>query len=225
MSKTAKNIELYFATFLILTIGVVGFWVFAPHDKRGDPYWNRLANGCFMLYGAAILDRPGCFELHKDLVLGRPNDYFLYIKSSNVSVDLKGFTIDGPGRDSISAAILVEAGDNVRIQNGRISQFMYGIRVEPGVAKPSPGAIYIKDIEVIDASVIGIKLQSDQAFLRGISVSRSQNEGEIEKFKYLYDILVSSANCDYKAAKPSTDQVVTKQTPTTALPDSCLAPK
>ncbi len=163
-----------------------------PHDKIGDPYWNKLPNGCFRLYGAAILDRPGCFELHEDLVLRRPNAYFLYIKSSNVTVDLKGNTIKGPGKESISGAILVEAGDNVRIQNGHISQFMYGIRVEPGLAKPSPGSIYIEDIEVIDASVIGIRLQSSQSFLKNISVSRSNKAGEIRKFNYLYDVLIDS---------------------------------
>jgi len=221
MSRAAENKRLYVATGAILAAGIGAFTLLAPIDKRAAPYWNELDNGCFMLFGTAVLDRPGCFELQQDVVLEGDNEYFLYINSSDVQVDLKGKTVTGPGQSSTQSGIYINGGDNIRIANGSISGFLFGIRGEPTATGEPLKYLQLRNLEVSNASLIGITLFADEVYMLG---TRVEAPGEVKnrKYDYFLDIRVEAQTCYYQEGRREGASLQPPSNPLVALPDHCV---
>lgn len=202
MSRTVENIRLYSATAAIFLVGVTGFSLLAPVDKRAEPYQNRLENGCFMLFGTAMLDRPGCFELQEDVTVKDGDDYFLWIKSAGVHVDLKGKTVTGPGQSSRQSGIYIEGGDDISISNGSVAGFMFGIRGEASSSGKTLGQVHIENMRISNSSVIGVKLVADNVTMRNTQV-QAPAEASGRQFDYLKDISIEAKSCSYFPAPRS----------------------
>lgn len=221
MSTAAENIRLYAATAAVFAIGIGAFTLFAPIDRNAVPYQNELENGCFMVFRNSVLDRPGCFELQEDVTLDRDNDYFLWIKSSDVKVDLKGKTVTGPGQSSTQSGIYIEGGDNISISNGSIAGFMFGIRGEPSAAGEPLKQIQLKNLKVSNASLIGVKLIADDVNIENTNVE-APKEVENRKYDYVFDVSVEAQTCSYGTGKRRIPTGKPGKEPLVNLPDHCV---
>jgi hypothetical protein len=221
MSSAAENIRLYSITTAIFAVGIGAFVLFAPIDKKAVPYQNKLENGCFMLFGTAVLDEPGCFELQEDVAFEGDNDYFLLIKSSDVRVDMNGKMVTGPGQSSTQAGIYIEAGDNISISNGSIGSFMFGIRGEPSAAGEPLKQVQLKNLKVSNASLIGVKLIADEVDIDNTYVE-APKEVENRKYDYVFDVSVEAKTCKYGESKVKTVSMQRPDSPLVRLPDNCV---
>jgi len=220
MSRAAETIRLYTATAAIFAVGIGAFLLFAPIDKKAVPYQNKLENGCFMLFRSAVLDQPGCFELQEDVAFEGDNDYFLLIKSSDVHVELNGWTVTGPGQSSTQSGIYIEGGDNISISNGSIAGFMFGIRGEPSAAGEPLKKVQLKNLNVSNASLIGVKLIADDVTIDNTYVE-APKEGENRKFDYVFDVSVEAKVCSYSDGKGAGVSGQRLENPLVRLPDQC----
>ena len=85
------------------------------------------ALACTPLSAPTVISAPGNYCLGATVTVGSGVVPFT-INSPNVSFDLKGYSIAGPGSGT-GVGIYVPSGKyNVKIYNGSISGFMYGIR-------------------------------------------------------------------------------------------------
>jgi hypothetical protein len=221
MSRAAENIRLYAVTAAIFTVGIGGFFLFAPIDKNAAPYQNKkLENGCFMLFRSAVLDQPGCFELQEDVAFEGDNDYFLLIKSSDVQVELNGRTVTGPGQSSTQSGIYIEGGDNISISNGSIGGFMFGIRGEPSAAGEPLKKVQLKNLNVSNASLIGVKLIADDVTIDNTYVE-APKEVENRKYDYVFDVSVEAKACSYSEGRGARVSGQRLENPLVRLPDHC----
>lgn len=224
MSKAADNARLYAATAAIFAVGTISFMLMAPINKRASPYWHELENGCFMLFATAVLDQPGCFELQEDVVLEGDNEYFLYINSSDVQVDLKGKTVTGPGQSSTQAGIYINGGDNITITNGSVAGFLFGIRGEPTSDGEPVKRLSISNLKVTDASLIGIMLNVNEVFMSGITVIAPQ-EVQNKRYDYFADVKVNAQTCYYEKDENDLEQLGPLSERFLALQTKCETPK
>lgn len=74
-----------------------------------------------------VLDSPGSYVLIRDLV-GNGSEPALTIRANNVTVDLAGYQISGPGTN-MGMGILVDGANGVRIRNGYVRDLGFGIVV------------------------------------------------------------------------------------------------
>ncbi|EDQ34830.1 hypothetical protein HPDFL43_01495 [Hoeflea phototrophica DFL-43] len=220
MSRAADNTRLYAATVAIFAVGVISFLLMAPINKRASPYWHELDNGCFMLFATAVLDQPGCFELQEDVVLEGDNDYFLYINSSDVQVNLKGKAVTGPGQSSTQSGIYINGGDNIKIANGSIAGFLFGIRGEPTSDGEPIRRLMLSNLKVSDASLIGITLDVNEVSMSGITVIAPQ-EVQNKKYDYFVDIRVNAQTCYYEQDWHEAESLKPPRTQILALQADC----
>lgn len=254
MNKETRNIYLYSATGIIFAVGFAVYSALGPVDKMlnsyvgtlasidrslasidrtlapvnkmASPYANKLKDGCYQIFGSAVLDRPGCYILQEDIKIEKRNGFFLYIKSSDVAVDLNGKTVTGPGQFSLHSGVFIKGGENIIIKNGTIKDFMFGIRADDGVDKKRIDdeplkSVYIENVDVVNASIFGIILKVEEVFLRENSVFRVLSEQEDIKYDYIYDIYVESKYCYYKAANKIEKKESEKKIPLIVLPKNC----
>lgn len=221
MSRAAENNRLYAATAAIFTVGVGAFMLFAPIDKEAVPYQNKLENGCFMLFRSAVLDQPGCFELQEDVVFEADNDYFLLIKSSDVKVEMNGRTVTGPGQSSTQSGIYIEGGDKISISNGSIGGFMFGIRGEPSAVGEPLKQIQLKNLEVSNATLIGVKLIAEEVDIDNTHVE-APKEVENRKYDYVFDVSIEAKTCRYVEGKGKRVSLQGPDSALVRLPDTCV---
>jgi nitrous oxidase accessory protein NosD len=74
-----------------------------------------------------VLDAPGSYVLIRDLVT-TGSEPALTIRANNVTVDLAGYQISGPGTN-MGMGILVDGANGVRIRNGYIRDLGFGVVV------------------------------------------------------------------------------------------------
>jgi hypothetical protein len=79
---------------------------------------------------ATTITEPGSYVLLRDIVLEQSGTAIL-IAADNVSLDLNGYTISGPGNKE-GVGIAVEAVSSISIHNGNIVDFGTGIRIANG---------------------------------------------------------------------------------------------
>jgi hypothetical protein len=75
-----------------------------------------------------VISQPGSYRLSGDLVVPAASDG-IDIRVDNVSLDLNGFTIKGPGATTSLFAVGVYSGKNVAIANGITTGFPVGVEV------------------------------------------------------------------------------------------------
>lgn len=160
----ASRIHLFVICGLSLSAIVLGYLSlsvkFDVPKRKDHPYKAVQLNGCFQIFDRAYLDRPGCYVLRNDVFVENGSEGFLSIFSDNVDLDLNGKTVAGAGAISTQAGIDVGSGDGIIIRNGTIKDFMFGIRRETGPTGDRLEKIAIKNIDIANASIIGIKLDA-----------------------------------------------------------------
>ncbi|SOE17800.1 hypothetical protein SAMN05877838_2704 [Hoeflea halophila] len=249
MSKYPENLVLYATTGIIFAVGVGTYSALAPIadllesadtglssidrslatiamaispvDKNRSPYQNRLKDGCYQVFGPAILDRPGCYTVQEDITFEKDTEYLVYIKASDVTVDLNGKTVSGTGQSSVQSGIYIESGDNVKIKNGTVKGFMFGIRGEEGIDGEPLGSVIVENVRVADASLIGIKVVSSKVSLRGTVVTSSDGP-EPKKYDYLFDYLIEADECHLKPAGNAPLLDAATPDPRVRLPADCV---
>ena len=70
------------------------------------------------------ITKPGSYLLTSNLVVKDPNVIAINILADNVTIDLNGFAIIGPGYDSGGAGLAISAGpNNISVRNGAVHGF------------------------------------------------------------------------------------------------------
>jgi nitrous oxidase accessory protein NosD len=75
----------------------------------------------------SVIDTPGSYILLSDLVVGGTQSA-LMITADNVTVDLNGHQISGPGTNS-GTGILINGASGVKVRNGNIRDLGFGVTV------------------------------------------------------------------------------------------------
>lgn len=75
-----------------------------------------------------LIDRPGVYVLERD-VIARSDAPAITIASNDVTLDLNGHTLRGPGQRS-GTGVLVRGAKGVRVEGGRLMSFGIGVQVE-----------------------------------------------------------------------------------------------
>lgn len=249
MSKYPENLVLYATTGMIFAVGVGTYSALAPIadllesadtglssidrslaliamsispvDKNRSPYQNRLKDGCYQVFGPAILDRPGCYTVQEDITFEKDTEYLVYIKASDVTVDLNGKTVTGTGQSSVQSGIYIESGDNVKIRNGTVKGFMFGIRGEESLEGAPLESVIVENVRVANASLIGIKVASSKVSLRGTTVTNSDGP-EPKQWDYLFDYLIEADECHVGPGGDPSLQNATTSNPRVRLPADCV---
>lgn len=249
MSKYPENLVLYATTGVIFAVGFGTYSALAPIadmlesantglssidrslatiamsispvDKNRSPYRNRLKDGCYQVFGPAVLDQPGCYTVQEDITFEKDTDYLVYIKASDVTVDLNGKTVTGTGQSSVQSGIYIESGDNIKIRNGTVKDFMFGIRGEEGIDGEPLESVIVENVRVANASLIGIKVVSSKVSLRGTSVTSSDSP-EPKQYQYLFDYLIEADECHIRPGGAASLQGTMAPGPRVMLPADCV---
>jgi nitrous oxidase accessory protein NosD len=80
-----------------------------------------------IFFSGAVINEPGTYKLTRDLTI-RGSEVAVQINASNVTLDLDGFQIMGPGTNS-GIGIQISNGQTVVVKNGNITDMSIGIRV------------------------------------------------------------------------------------------------
>ena len=107
-----------------------------------------------------VISQPGSYVLTSDLVVPTADTTAISVTANRVSIDLNGFSIEGPGGSG--SGIGIEADDNLTVRNGRI-RFMgrHGIDAQWGAT--------IVDVDIIGSGQHGVRFRGD-ALLQRVSV-------------------------------------------------------
>lgn len=79
------------------------------------------------IFGPTVIDRPGSYVVLRNITLTRPGTAIVIV-ASNVTVDLNGHTLGGPGNKQ-GTGVRVMGASGVRVHNGTVSRFGTGIDV------------------------------------------------------------------------------------------------
>jgi hypothetical protein len=77
------------------------------------------------------IDKPGSYRLVQDITFAGTTGVCLLITGDFVTIDLVGFTVNGPGLPGITTAIAVQPSSSglqgIAVRNGSISNFTVGV--------------------------------------------------------------------------------------------------
>jgi len=224
-TRKAQRIAIAGLPFAALILGYFSF----PDDivvpnKVDHPYKFPLVNGCYQVFDSAYLNKPGCYVLQNDVFVETDNQYFAWISSDNVRLDLNGKNVTGPGALSMHSGIYIEAGNNIMISNGSIGSFRYGIRGEPSAAGEPLKYIHLKNLKVSNASLVGIKLVADEVHIESTKVQAPQDVDNREN-DYVNDIKVEAETCYYDSGDRDSTSIQPMGNPLVSLPENCLIAK
>lgn len=74
----------------------------------------------------AVISDPGTYVMTRDVTTR--SGAALMITASNVTLDLNGFTLQGPGQQ-VGNGIVISGATSVRVTNGIIADFGFGVMV------------------------------------------------------------------------------------------------
>lgn len=224
MNFRAGRIHSFVICGLALSAAMLGYLsvsVDIEVPKREDHSYNAVqVDGCYQIFDQAILDRPGCYVLRNDVLVKNGSDEFLLIRSDDVDLDLNGKTVAGVGEGSTQAGIYVAGGDGIIIRNGTIKDFMFGVRGEADEKGNPLETIVIENIDIADASIIGIKLDAADVSLVDVRVN-SRNDATDSQWRYLFDISVDAARCLYSQTGARADPKPEDNPSLIRLPADC----
>lgn len=133
----------------------------SKHFVDSDSVENFIDLHCTEISLPAILRSSGCYRVVTDHLASSPNDAAITALAQYVKIDLNGHTLTGSGRESLAAGIHAIGTERIKIENGEINHFLYGIRIDPSPER-----------NVVEATVREIKVSEGSA--RGIFVSAAQ---------------------------------------------------
>lgn len=130
--------------------------------------------------GGFVITKPGKYTLIRDIRAvapsGTSDGVGIMIKASNVELDLGGFTI-GPvlGQDGKGIGILINEGvRNVRIHNGRVRDFEFGVFGSAGSGAALTAGV-IERLQINDCAQTSISLSAASCVIRGCAISGPGN--------------------------------------------------
>jgi hypothetical protein len=118
---------------------------------------EAIASECDVLISSApyTITSPGHYCLANSISSASSGTIAVYITADSVTLDLKGYEIDGraAGLGTASYGIAVDQRSNVTIRNGRILGFYIGVLLYGGA--PNVNNV-VEDLTVIDSRSVGI---------------------------------------------------------------------
>ncbi|MFK8047916.1 MAG: hypothetical protein AB8B81_05730 [Halioglobus sp.] len=146
------------------------------HGTVRPIFWNDdtgiVANGCTLknnvdegypvgfckpIRRAATITLPGTYCLQNDILMDAPHQDAMTLMSDDIDLDLNGFSILGPGGDTLGSGIRAETFKNVHVHHGLVSGFLFGVRIEEG-----ENAL-VNNIIAETNSLIGIRVRGEGA--------------------------------------------------------------
>jgi hypothetical protein len=127
------------------------------------------------------ITEPGSYRLSGDLVVKAADMTAINIDASNVTIDLNGFSITGPGSTAgLYGVADLNAGTAIAVRNGTIAGFSYGIQLtgSGGLKDAVTGAI-IENMIVYNNGV-GIST-GPSSLVRGNVVTGNTSDGIITR--------------------------------------------
>jgi hypothetical protein len=124
------------------------------------------------------IDQPGFYYLAGNLTYSGTNSNAITVNADNVTIDLMGFSLSGPGGSAISSGIKIN-GQNVEVRNGAVIGFYYGI------LSTSSNNNRVSNIRASGNYWIGIELDLSDSSV--INCTASNNGGGI----YVYSGIIS----------------------------------
>jgi hypothetical protein len=124
------------------------------------------------------ISEPGSYRLTSDLVIPTGRNGILVNNIDNVTLDLNGFAIRGPGGAGTAYGIAVGTSTNVEIRNGTIRDI-----AGTGILATAAMAIRVIDVRVLAVDDTGINLEAGaggplgQHLVRGCTVKDSGGQG------------------------------------------------
>lgn len=110
------------------------------------------------------IDRPGCFRLSADLALQDLSGNAITVAADGVELDLNRKTLGGPmdARGS-GAGIYANGVKRLRISNGTVKGFLYGIRIDGGSSGELASDVVITKVAASNYYFRGILVQAANA--------------------------------------------------------------
>lgn len=104
------------------------------------------------------ISSPGYYELGSNISSTNSNFSAITINSDNVTLDLKNYTLSnsGAGPNTISNGVYANQRKNVTIQNGAVSNFLYGIRLEDTSTNYSVSNYLVKNVKTLSNTFRGM---------------------------------------------------------------------
>ena len=131
MRRSTKVIAVLAATLVVALALNVNSALSAPKSTLDDGrYQINMKDGTPYIYGKAttfpiIITQPGSYVLTSNVVVPTPDTDGISIESDNVTLDLNGHAIIGPGKESgeDGNGIHADGKNNIAIRNGTVRDF------------------------------------------------------------------------------------------------------
>jgi len=78
--------------------------------------------------GNGVIDTPGLYTLKSDLFSSTTDRPAILITSNNVTLDMNGYAVNGPG-GKVGVGVRVQSASGVAVMNGTISKMAFGVIV------------------------------------------------------------------------------------------------
>jgi hypothetical protein len=85
-----------------------------------------LANGGSFPY---VISNPGSYRLTGNLTVSSTSADAIDVNASQVTIDLNGFSISGPGSSSVGHGIAEPSSSELEVENGTITGFLFGLLI------------------------------------------------------------------------------------------------
>jgi hypothetical protein len=148
---------------IMLALGAITLVPFASAQAQDAPQ-----EGPREIEKCRTIDEPGSYKLVNNLTFTSLTGACLQVTDSNVTIDLAGFTINGPGNQVGNNTVAITAGTDtsgISVRNGSISGFFTGVELAGNssiveglhVSGPCPCSLGIGAIGIVKGNtVVGI---------------------------------------------------------------------
>ena len=116
--------------------------------------YTNVSSKCLSIPKSRIIDKAGLYCLEKNLEI--ESSIGISINNSNVTLDLKGFSITSKSENKkFIYGIHIEKGKNIQIFNGTINNAIVGIDIGP--SESTSYNILIKDLKFKNIGAVGVR--------------------------------------------------------------------
>ncbi len=140
----------------------------------GSYIFTRTPPTCFTITQLPFaIESAGCYRLTEDLALRDPAGTGVLIRSNNVRLDLGGHRISGTSDlHGWGVGISAQGVHDVVVENGAVSGFMYGLRIEKRKGRPTE-RFTLRNVSVEDNTFRGALMEGVQISVEGVVVERT----------------------------------------------------
>jgi hypothetical protein len=135
---------------IILVLGLIVAIPFASYAAEGKIMIGQTPSTTFPI----VIDTPGSYVLTSNLQVST-NFNCIQISADNVTLDLNGFALTGPGTGSGGSGIYVNGYSNITIMNGTVKDFR-----SSGIYFLSSAKIQLKDLKCTNNGQRGIYVEN-----------------------------------------------------------------